>query len=168
MKYYSEIEFKSGIIFAIIAFVLSIIAGVVGSVPVGMIVFRSLFVIPLFFLVGFCVLFVFKKFVPEVYEEFLNFNRTAENDTAEGSVEDVDISFNDMEETAGGFSKSGEGNFTEFTENDYGRVHSTNDNASGTAGGKLGKHIIVDSQLSGYEPKVMAEAIRTMMSKDQD
>jgi hypothetical protein len=53
-------------------------------------------------------------------------------------------------------------------------VHTTNssgnDNMFDTTGGKLGKHIVVDKSSNGfgYEPKVMAEAIRTMMSKDKD
>jgi hypothetical protein len=171
MKHYGELglEFKSGLIFSIIAFVLSIVAGFVGSVPVGMIIFRSLFVVPLFFLVGFGVFIILKKFVPEVYEEILNFNRTTGDDAAEDIVENVDISFNDTEGIASGYSENGEGNFAEFKEDDYGKVHTANiDNAFGTSDGKLGKHIIIEKHLSGYEPKVMAEAIRTMMSKDKD
>jgi len=162
MKYYSEIEFKSGMIFSVIAFVLSIAAGLLGSVPVGMIIFRSLFVIPLFFFVGFGVLIILKKFVPEVYEVFINSNGTAEEDT----VENIDISFNDSEDIIGGNPYNREEN---FAENDHSKVHGTNtDNGLNTSNGKLGKHIIVENQLNGYEPKVMAEAIRTMMSKDKD
>ena len=42
------------------------------------------------------------------------------------------------------------------------------DSVLNTSGGKLGKHIIVENQLNSYEPKLMAQAIRTMMSKDKD
>jgi len=161
---YSGIEFKTGLIFAIIAFVLSIIAGFIGSVPAGMVFFRSIIVIPLFFLVGFGALIIIKKFVPEVYEALTNFSRTAEDD----EIEKADMSFNDTGEFV---SENREENFTEFTEDDYDRVNSTNnknvDNKVNTSNGKLGKHkIIEENQFNGYEPKVMAEAIRTMMSKD--
>lgn len=33
---------------------------------------------------------------------------------------------------------------------------------------KLGKHIIIDEHFVKYEPRIMAEAVRTMMSKDED
>ncbi|MCL2154974.1 MAG: hypothetical protein FWH53_04845 [Leptospirales bacterium] len=167
MKFSGElgIEFKSGIVFSIIALVLSMAAGLIGRVPFGMIFFRSLLIIPLFFFVGFGVLIIMKKFVPEVYEAITNYNGTGTGD----SVENVDISYGG-EGFESEYSGNSEENFTEFTEDDFDKVESTNaDNVHDTSGGKLGKHIIVDNQqLNGYEPKVMAEAIRTMMHKDKD
>ena len=178
MRYYNElgIEIKSGLIFSVIAFVLSIAAGLMGSVPLGMIILRSLVVIPLFFLVGFGVFIVVKKFVPEVYEVLSNFNGRGEDD----SVEDVDISSSNSDDVEGEYSDTGEDaenreeDFTEFKEADFEKVHTTNSSGINTvfdtSGGKLGKHIVVDKALDGfgYEPKIMAEAIRTMMSKDKD
>ena len=170
MKFSGElgIEFKSGILFSIIALILSMVAGLIGSVPFGMIIFRSLVIIPLFFFVGFGVLIIMKKFVPEVYEAITNDKETESG----ASVENVDISYRD-EGFESEYSENKEENFTEFTEDDFDKVQSTNstnaDDVHDTSGGKLGKHIIVDNQqLNGYEPKVMAEAIRTMMSKDKD
>jgi len=168
MKYYSEfkIEFKSGLIFSVVAFVLSIVAGLTGSVPPGMIIFRSLIVIPLFFLVGFGVFVIIKNFVPELYEMVLNLNETVEEDS---SVENADIS-NNPEEAVSEYSEDRE-NFSEFTEDDYTKIDGiSSSNAFDTSGGRLGKHIVVDKQANsfGYEPKIMAEAIRTMMSKDKD
>ena len=171
MRYFEElgIEFKSGLFFSIIAFVLSIVAGLIGSVPSGMIVIRSLVVIPLFFLVGFGALNIIKKFVPEVYEAISNFGSTEEYDSAG----DGDIS-SDNSEAAGENSENREEKFTEFTAKDYSKLNSVNSSNSSngnelnTSGGNLGKHIIVDKASNGYgyEPKVMAEAIRTMMSKE--
>jgi len=178
MKSYGELglEFKSGLVFAIIAFVLSIIAGLIGSVPFGTVVFRSIFIIPLFFFVGFGVLIIIKNLVPEVYEAISNFGGTSEDDLAE----DMDMSSGDMEGIAGEYLENSdniensEEGFTELTEGDFDKINSVNNTNSsitdekfGTSGGKLGKHIIVEDQLNKYEPKIMAEAIRTMMSKDE-
>jgi hypothetical protein len=166
MKYYGELglEFKSGILFSGIALVLSILAGLIGSVPFGMIIFRSLIIIPLFFFVGFGLFIIVKSFIPEVYDAILNFNRTDEYDSDENTEmsSDEGIEGENLEEEG----------FKELTENDYDKVQSTKkDNVIDTSGGKLGKHIIVNSKSNpafGYEPKIMAEAIRTMMSKDED
>jgi hypothetical protein len=171
-KHYGEleIEYKSGLIFSIIALILSIVAGLTGSVPIGAIIFRSLIIIPLFFLVGFGVFMIMKKFVPEVYEMVLNFSGSAEDNV----TEDGDM-YSNSEEVAGEYPANGEEDFTEFNEADFEKIHTTNssdtDAALDASGGKLGKHIVVDKASNGfvgYEPKIMAEAIRTMMSKDKD
>jgi hypothetical protein len=173
MKYYDEFgaELKSGLFFSIIAFILSAVSGVLGSVPRGMIIFRSLVIIPLFFFFFFGVLNIIKKFVPEVYDIITNFR----GDVPDDSIGDVDISYNNMGGVAYDSPEDIGEDFTEFTESDYDKVNSTggvnntnsSDNEFDTSGGKLGKHIIVDksSNAYGYEPKIMAEAIRTMMSK---
>jgi len=167
------IEMKSGIIFSILAFVSSIIAGFAGSVPAGMVFLRTLIIIPVFFVVGFAMILVIKKFVPEIYEILSNLNVSSED-----SAEKVEIVSDNTGEEIPEKSDSG---FSEFTEKDYDRLQTVKDsdkllpvsdsgldNVLHTSGGKLGKHIIVENQLNGYEPKLMAQAIRTMMSKDKD
>lgn len=161
------IDFKSGIIFSVSALVLSILAGLSGSVPAGMIFFRSIIITPVFFAVGFGIMQVIKKFVPEIYEILSSVKVSSEE-----STEKVDISFDSSEETGDeGFEKKDSG-FSEFTEKDYDRLQSVKDSdldgELNLSGGKLGKHIIVENQLNSYEPKLMAQAIRTMMSKDKD
>ena len=66
------IELKSGMIFSAIALVLSVIAGFAGGVPGGMVLFRSLVITPVFFVVGFGIILIIKKFVPEIYEMLSN------------------------------------------------------------------------------------------------
>lgn len=172
-----KIEIKSGILFCMIAFIFSIIAGFAGGVPAGMIFFRSLIVAPVFFAVGFGTILVIKNFVPELYEMLSNLKASQEDEAEKVEISVDDNSGNTGDETV---DKSDSG-FSEFTEKDYERLQTVRDsdksqtaNDSGidsilnTSGGKLGKHIIVDNQLNSYEPKLMAQAIRTMMSKDKD
>lgn len=170
------IELKSGILFSLLAFIFSIIAGFAGSVPVSMIFFRVLVITPVFFIVGFGIILVIKKFVPEIYEEMSNLKALSED-----AAEKVEISLDPEENSVDEASDKSDSGFSEFTEKDYERLQTVKDsdklqtvNDSGldgvlhTSGGKLGKHLIVESQLSNYEPKLIAQAVRTMMSRDKD
>ena len=69
-------------------------------------------------------------------------------------------------------SEKSDTGFSEFTAKDYDRLQTVNDSgldsALSSSSGKLGKHIIVENQFNSYEPKLMAMAIKTMMSKDKD
>lgn len=170
------IELKSGILFSIFAFLSSILAGLAGGVPAGMIFFRGLIIAPVFFVVGFGIILVIKKFVPEVYEILSNLKASSED-----SADKMEISVDTSETANDGYSDRNDSGFSEFTEKDYERLQTIRDSDKSqavtdtdldgvlnTSGVKLGKHIIVDNQLNSYEPKLMAQAIRTMMSKDKD
>jgi len=179
------IEVKSGIFFSVFAFILSIFAGFAGRVPVGMIFFRSLVIAPVFFVVGFGIILVVKNFVPEIYEMLSTLKTSSED-----SAEKVEISLDTPENLSVEPQEKTDSGFSEFTEKDYERLQTVKDSdkiqavkdsdraqTSGdsgldsilnTSGAKLGKHIIVDNQMNSYEPKLMAQAIRTMMSKDKD
>ena len=179
------VEFKSGIIFALTALIFSIISGFAGGVPAGMIFFRALLITPVFFIVGLGIVLVIKNFVPEVYEILSSLKGSTED-----SAEKVEISIDSPENVYDEVPENTDSGFSEFTEKDYERLQTVKDtdriqavkdsettqtvNDSGldsvlnTSGGKLGKHIIVENQLNSYEPKLMAQAIRTMMSKDKD
>ncbi len=161
------IEFKSGIIFSVIALVFSVMAGLGGGVPAGVVFIRALIIVPVFFCIGFGVFFVMKNYVPELYD-LLNRTKAVSDDIEHGGMEGTDIEKGiDVEPVP-----SANPEFTEFTEKDYDRLSTVNDSGVDEAlnmpGAKLGKHIIVENQLNGYEPKIMAQAIRTMMSKDKD
>lgn len=161
------IELKSGIVFSIAAFFFSIIAGFAGSVPAGIVLVRSVFITPLFFGVGFGLVLVIKKFVPEVYEILSEVKKNTED-----PVEKVEISLDTVDETVNEVTEKNDSSFSEFTEKDYDRLQTISepdlDSVAGTSAVKLGKHIIVENSLNKYEPKLMAQAIRTMMSKDKD
>jgi len=161
------IELKSGILFSISALVFSLLAGLAGGVNAGMVFFRALIITPVFFVVGFGILLVIKKFVPEVYELLSSISLSSED-----SVEKVEIPLDNSGNTDDEVPEKSDSGFSEFTEKDYDRLQTVKDidfdGALNPSNGKLGKHIIVENQLNSYEPKLMALAIRTMMSKDKD
>lgn len=160
------IELKSGIFFSFTALILSIIAGFAGNVPGSMILFRSLIIIPFFFGIGFGIIIIMKRFVPEVYEVLSNI-KLSKDETQQDEINIDTISADEVES-----SEKPDQEFSEFTEKDYDRLQTVNDsglNSSlNSSDGKLGRHVIIENEMSGYEPKIMAQAIRTMMSKDKD
>lgn len=65
-----------------------------------------------------------------------------------------------------------EGEFSELKGDDYPSIETITDGDLEApiqhSKKQLGKHIIIEEQFIKYEPKIMAEAVRTMMSKDED
>jgi hypothetical protein len=72
-------------------------------------------------------------------------------------------------EEAAGVTPGASGEFSELEKE--GLAHySTASGATtvNTRSGKLGKHIMEKEKMAKYEPKIMAQAVRTMMSKDRE
>ena len=116
---------------------------------------------------------ILKKFVPEVYEAIASLQLSSSGKDETG-VHDTDNVANDADSSAE-YSMDEEdpgSGFTEFTEKDFDRYNTPADtgleSTLNPAGGKMGKHIMVEKQFNSYEPKIMAQAIKTMMSKDKD
>jgi hypothetical protein len=173
MKFFEQmgIEQKYGAVFGLAAFIFSFLTGLVSGVSFSVTVIRSLIMAPVFFIVGYGIITVLKKYVPEIYEALAAAGKSGESGL-EGQAE---INLSDIEPGADEYGESGKEKgeeFTEFTQKDFDRYKTTEDSgldtALNTSGGKMGKHIIVQEQFNSYEPKIMAQAIRTMMSKDKD
>jgi hypothetical protein len=166
-----QIEYRAGLFFSVIAFVLSVATGFIVGVTPGTVILRGVIFAVVFFAVGFGGLQILKKLVPELYEAITNVQHSsAEKDVTDDVTKAADdsgesVSYSMDEEDAG----SG---FTEFTEKDFDRYNTPADSglesALNPAAGKMGKHIMVQQQFNAYEPKLMAQAIKTMMSKDKD
>lgn len=164
-----QIEFRAGLFLSVIAFVLSFATGFISGIALGTVIFRGVIFAVVFFAVGFGGLQILKKLVPEVYEAISSVQLSAPG-TGDAGIESADLQVGDpVQSFADGESDSG---FTEFTEKDFDRYTTPSDtNLESTlnpAQGKMGKHIMVQQQFNAYEPKIMAQAIKTMMSKDKD
>lgn len=176
MKFLGESGFeqKIGAAFGAVAFILSFLTGLVSGVSIIVTIIRSLIMFPVFFIVGFGIVLVLKNYVPEIYEAFASAGNKTEEAGPESHTE-VDISDIESEESADTYEpvqtvKAEE--FTELTPKNFERYSTKEDSgldaSLNASGGKLGKHIIIQEQFNSYEPKIMAQAIRTMMSKDKD
>jgi hypothetical protein len=170
-------EYRTAALFAVIAFFVTILGGIIAGVSAGVGVFRVIVAWVIFGARGFGVVYVLKNYVPEVMDLF------ASHGPAAGQGPDsVEIAQGDGETPGEGASEEAgsEGGFTELSGEDFPRVGGASDtsamdeslNSAESGGmnakkGKLGKHIISDESKFQYEPKLMAQAVRTMMKRDE-
>lgn len=158
---------RTGLIFAILALIFSLFTGIISGVGIGVTLLRSLVMTAVFFVLGYAVIMVMKKYVPEVFE--------AIDDVQAVSVESKEPSEDDMPDEAvsddGEYEPSmdGEEGINELSSEDG----SLNDELDSAVEGRssLGRHTIVNEDVQevlNYEPKVLAQAIRTMLQKDED
>ncbi len=157
------LEVKSAAAFGIIALTLSFILGLLAGNGFGFVLLRSLILCLVFAGIGFGAIVVLRRFVPEFIE------------VIEGSIvsnpesEDVDVG-----ETAPpsseselpaeeGEEPSGEKQFQPLGKDDFMRVSV----GPSVGEGKLGKHFVDEKKTVKYEPKIIADAIRTMIRRDE-
>ena len=180
-------DVKTGIVFGILALLLSFFTGIFSGIGLKSVLLRTFIMVAVFSVLGFAVVFVLKKYVPEFYE-LLSGSFSAQGagegkgDSAESDGQPAgDISPDQTYTREGGVMGAGEGmdeahdvggEFSELTEKSFPRYETISDNdlepAANVSLGKMGKHIIEKEKVVKYEPKLMAEAIRTMMSRDKD
>ncbi len=163
------LENKVGAVFSAAAFLLTLLVGIISGVKFGVTIVRSLICMPVFFGIGFGIIFVIKTYVPEVYEMLVEAS-SKEEPVVSNSINQDEVEIAHEESSEG--TRESNPEFTELSEKDFDKYSTLGDDGLNTAfnasTGKLGKHIVVDEKFSSYEPKIMAQAIRTMMSKDKD
>lgn len=175
-----NLEYKSTALFGFIALLLSFIIGLIAGVRWNVVFLRSILLMVVFGVIGFGICFILRKYVPEVYE-LVSSLAALPGGREEGEASIAVVPEMALEE--GGEAEARdiaeEGVQTEapvatdFKELDKeGLSHfSTMPGGAGsvnTKSGKLGKHILESEKLAKYEPKIMAQAVRTMMSKDRE
>jgi hypothetical protein len=175
-------EYITGAFLGGLALVISLLIGFISGNRMSLVFFRTVINTLLFTGIGIVCIFVIKKFVPEVYQVFSTLNdaenieiKTEEfkdNTKAESSsTSEIASGINDMTEPE---TKSSLNHEDKELENEFnildkqpaefsdGSDFSSNDsnienNTRGTVKNKSIK----------YEPKIAAQAIRTMMKKDE-
>lgn len=179
-----NLEYRWGIIFGILALVLSSLLGVLTGNSLAQILLRSLILSFVFVAVGSGAVMVIKKYVPEVYELLTSASQSsrstdsnelpsiggalpgnAANVAGEQIKEDLKENLSpktEPEKMENPAAEEPSDGFVPLKEEDY-KTYST----AKVEEGKLGKHILTDKKLK-YEPKIVAEAIRTMMGKDKE
>lgn len=169
-----RLEYKSTALFGILALFLSALTGIISGVGIGTIFIRTLIFTTLFAGIGFAIVIIFRKFVPELYAMLSSFLGRAEKEPEEtgDAIEKAamaEAEKGEDEEEAPDGSGETDNAFTELAEDELTHLKSADVGESlDVDKGKLGKHKIETEKLVQYEPQVLAQAIRTMMSKDED
>ncbi len=173
-------EIKAAIAFATVAFVLSLFTGLISGVPIGTIFLRAAIMTPIFAGIGYGAILVVKRFVPEIYEPVVH-EKEGQKAREEQDATGIDVTLDeepDMTETASGGNMEAETDlgttegFSELSGDDIPSVTSganlddSLETGTGGSENKMGKHIVMAENMK-YEPKLMAQAIRTMMNRDE-
>lgn len=164
-----QTEVKAGAVFGAVALFLSFSIGLLAGNGIADVMVRSLILTIMFALLGYGVTSVVRKFVPEVMEiRPLPAEKTEAPAVPQGEERMEQVKTEEVpnvEEPADTAETPGTGSgFVPFKESDFAKV----DANLNIEQGKLGKHIIVNEKKMKYEPKIMAQAIRTMISRDKE
>lgn len=161
-----QLEAKSAMLFGITALVISFVLGLLAGNNIGFVLLRTLMLSLVFAGIGFGVIVVLRKFVPE----FIEMIESVQSPKDEALDEDViidqnvempssDISFDSKESE----KVTEKVKFEPFGKEDFVNISSQ----PSFTEGKLGKHFIDEKKKIKYEPKIIAEAIRTMIRRDE-
>jgi hypothetical protein len=174
------LEYKSTALFGFTALILSLIIGLLTGIRWDIVLLRSFILTVLFAGIGFGACAILKRFVPEVYDLMSSMGSLKGGE--DGEVPDIEVPHDSASapvepenmEAAPADKPPEISAADEFRELDKdGLAHftttpSNEGSAVNTKAGKLGKHILETEKLTKYEPKIMAQAVRTMMSKDKE
>lgn len=168
------LELKTAVVFGTASLALSLIIGMMSGNNFGNALLTSVILMMVFSGLGYGIIIVLRNFVPEFLELFntgSNVDRTGDTISLTddqpseftGAVEGEGDSDSGESEVFG--RKAGDSIDFEPIEMKGMKQYRT---GSETPEPRLGKHIVVDQKKVKYEPKIVAEAIRTMMRRDND
>jgi len=168
--------YLSAVLFAVIAMGVSLTVGFIVGISWEVVVLRAVVFMLVFAAVGYGSTFVLKKYVPELYEliaavvsspdaESAGINRAAADigpEAFDGAAARADLTHQEASPSPDGFKELEGEKLAHYT------TAAKGETKVDTASGKLGKHVIQKERLGRYEPKLMAQAVRTMMGRDRD
>lgn len=163
-------EYKLSIFLGMTALILSPVLSLIAGNSIGVVVIRALIFGFIFAALGFGIVFVLKIFVPELYSLLFSDNNSGDIEMGEDGSDDVShspIPSDDLEMKESTESVSESDMPDEDAGSSLGVNNSQESHLDNPEGGKMGKHVLEEKGFD-FEPKVMAEAIRTMMSKDEE
>ncbi len=174
-----NIEYKLSLLMGIGALVVSFILGLITGNGIGSVLLKSFVLTMVFTGLGFGSGLILKKFVPEIYSVLNGVSRDQTVESAERNQKTAsDISSLEGDAvtaesdsipggTAAAMRDVDDGTGTDEKFVPTGKDSYQKLSTAEPATGKLGKHLFEEKKMK-YEPKIMAEAIRTMMSRDND
>jgi hypothetical protein len=161
------IELKGAAVFGLTALVLSFITGVASGNSLGYALFKSFIITLVFCAIGYGAVVVLRRFVPELIE-VLGTQAPQEDGIGAGlpSAEERPDEGQAGPEEQGTADKKAdaklEKEFEPLKSGDFKNYSS----GAAPQDGKMGKHFVSEQKTVKYEPKIIAEAIRTMIRRD--
>jgi hypothetical protein len=174
-----KIEYKTGAALGVVALVLSSAVGLAAGNTALYTFGRALFLCIVFACLGTGLTMLLRKYVPEIFDSSFGASSSFSGQSSTGAVDvegldssagvsaasaPVSSSFDSSADASAGAGDPGFVPLGEYVEGQkqYGDEHLQTRPGSRS----VGKHLLEEKGMK-YEPKIIAEAIRTMMSKDQ-
>ncbi|HNR87209.1 MAG TPA: hypothetical protein PKM65_02585 [Spirochaetota bacterium] len=151
-----DAKIRTALAFGATAFIISLFVGLVSGNFITGALATSLVMAAVFMVLGYAAVFVITRYVPEVLALFTRTGSGTGGESESAAPAGGETATNEPEPTASA-------EFKPMTDDSFTRMESVP--ASGD--GQLGKHIVKKERKIKYEPKLMAEAIRTMIKKDE-
>jgi hypothetical protein len=163
-------EIKAAFIFAIMALLISLLTGFAAGNDFSVILLRAFLLCVVFGFIGFGSIFALKKYVPEIYDIFsMQLQQTPGGSAqAEIDVQGVEPSIEMTDSVAA--SREMPDDVPETPEPVYDeppQMKRDFPDSAPVSEKSMGRHKLEEKAMK-YSPKLMAEAVRTMMSKDKD
>ena len=151
-----------GVFFGIVGLLISLIFSIFSKNPIFAILTNILISTIVSVIIGIVVFFILKQKVPEILEVFESETGSLRSykEQEEEELEGVYDYSSDTLETSESLNLSGSNDTTD-------EIAPIKVETSGEKTKHFGDHIVVDKITIKNEPKLMAEAIRTMLSKDE-
>lgn len=159
-----DIKLRVGIIFGLCSLIISIVLGLISGNAVATILFRSVILTIVFIFLGYALILVLEKFVPE-------FNTVLNREAGEPGVDPGSDDVEEYDSAETGEAESGISDTAAGEAENYESMEGADSpgfGSSGAAATEIGKHFIVGENKIKYEPKIMADAVRTMLKKDDN
>ncbi|MBN2402535.1 MAG: hypothetical protein JXN64_09045 [Spirochaetes bacterium] len=174
-----NIEYLAAMGFGLTGLVLSLFAGFFSGNSISVILFRAFITAIILSIVGFICLFIIKKFVPEIYQiinsifnnESADINVDSSNEKSYEKAEGDNLG--NMSSDTAEFSEINENLAANRTDTDLESQFNTIDKIDSSSSlnadmtpGAVSHSGFKDNKIK-YEPKIAAQAIRTMMKRDE-
>jgi len=162
-----SIKVKAAIVLAVLALIASVIASFFSGAVMSIIIIRIVIAVIVFAVMGYCVGYIIIRYVPEIMALF---RIGVEGDSEFNGVEsgESDNYGQEQEQEYGHeqdfVSEDGSG-FSEMRADDLPNLSGSD--SLDPSEGRLGRHLLNTEEVMRHEPTLMAQAIRTMMSKDE-
>lgn len=161
------IELKSAALFGIIALVLSFITGIAAGNSLGYALFKSFIITLVFGAIGYGAVVVLRRFVPELIE--ILGPAPAQDDGTEAVLPSAEPGTGGDQagpENPGEKEKKPDAGLEKEFEPLKSGDFKSYSSVAAPEDGKMGKHFVSEQKTVKYEPKIIAEAIRTMIRRD--
>lgn len=163
-----DIEYISSAIFGLTGLILSLFIGFISGNAISLVIIRALIITIIFSILGFACILIIKKYVPEIYKIFTSINNNEEVEIKpENLEEDIKDKKPIIDSSVSEEINLHEDKRDEELENEFNTFDNQSEEDSYASKRVVDSKNIFNEKKIKYEPKIAAQAIRTMLKRDE-